>query len=104
MMYDAFRGKKPIVEYEVDSKKIYTYPANEYINTLTTITRNTTKTQYEEACNNNQFIFDTPVLRIKSRFCSYEIDAKRLEPEEFEQIKKSLARQNYDGRFEVIFT
>jgi len=51
-----------------------------------------------------RFEFDTPVLRIKSRFRSYELDAHRLEPEEFEQIKKSLARQNYDGRFEVIFT
>ena len=56
MMYDVFRDKKPIVEYEVDSKKIYAYPANEYINTLTTRTRNTTEIQYEEACNNNQFI------------------------------------------------
>ena len=51
-----------------------------------------------------RFEFDTPVLRIKSRFRFYEIDAQRLEPEEYEQIKKSLARQNYDGRFEVIFT
>ncbi len=51
-----------------------------------------------------RFEFDTPLLRIKSRFRSYEIDAQRLEPEEFEQIKKSLARQNYDSRFEVIFT
>ena len=51
-----------------------------------------------------RFEFDTPVLRIKSQFRSYEIDAQRLEPGEFEQIKKSLARQNYDGRFEVKFT
>ncbi len=51
-----------------------------------------------------RFEFDIPVLRIKSRFRSYEIDAQRLEPGEFEQIKKSLARQNYDGRFEVKFT
>ena len=56
MMYGAFRDKKPIVEYEVDSKKIYTYPAKEYIDTLTTRTRNTTETQYEDACNNNQLI------------------------------------------------
>lgn len=47
------------------------------------------------------FEFDVPVLRIKSRFRSYEIDARNLAPEEFEQIKKSLARQNHDGRFEV---
>ena len=50
------------------------------------------------------FEFDVPVLRIKSRFRSYEIDARNLEAEEFERIKKSLARQNYDGRFEVKFT
>ncbi len=50
-----------------------------------------------------RFEFDTPVLRVKSRFRSYEVDAQGLEPEEFEQIKMSLARQNYDGRFEVIF-
>jgi len=41
------------------------------------------------------FEFDIPQLKIKSRFRSYEIDAQRLEPEEFEQIKDSLARQNW---------
>jgi hypothetical protein len=51
-----------------------------------------------------RFEFDIPVLKIKSRFRSYEIDAHRLSPGEFEQIKKSLARQNYDGRFEIVFT
>jgi len=50
------------------------------------------------------FEFDVPVLRIKSKFRSYEIDARNLEPQEFEQIKNSLARQNHDGRFEVKFT
>jgi len=50
------------------------------------------------------FEFDIPVLRIKSRFRLYEIDAKNLEPKEIEQIKKSLARHNYDNRFEIIFT
>jgi len=49
------------------------------------------------------FEFDIPVLRIKSRFRSYEIDVHRLRPGEIEQIKKSLARQNYDGRFEIVF-
>jgi hypothetical protein len=55
-MYDLFRDKKPIVEYELDSKKISTYSANEYIETLTTRTRNETKKKYEKVCNNNQFI------------------------------------------------
>lgn len=56
MMYDRFRDKKPILEYEVDSMKIYTYPANEYINTLSNRTRNATKKQYIDTCNNNQFM------------------------------------------------
>lgn len=51
-----------------------------------------------------RFEFDIPVLRIKSRFRSYEIDARRLRPGEFEQINKSLTRQNYDRRFEIVFT
>jgi hypothetical protein len=49
------------------------------------------------------FEFDVPVLRMESRFRSYEIDARNLEEDEIEQIKTSLARQNYDGRFKVKF-
>ena len=56
MMYDVFKAKKPIVEYDVDSNKIYAYPANDYINTLTARTRNETKKQYKDAFKNNQFI------------------------------------------------
>ncbi len=56
MMYDAFRDNKPIVEYEVDSEKIYSYAANEYINALTARTRNETKKMYDKASNNNQFM------------------------------------------------
>lgn len=50
------------------------------------------------------FEFDEPVLRMESRFRSYEIDARNLEADEIEQIKTSLALQNYDGRFKVKFT
>ena len=56
MMYDVFRDKKPIVECDVDNKKIYTYPANDYISALTARTRNETKKQYEKACKDNQFM------------------------------------------------
>jgi hypothetical protein len=69
MMYDVFRDKKPIVEYEVDSKKIYTYPANDYIDTLTARTRNETKKQYEEARKNNRFMLfikDTRNKKLRS--------------------------------------
>lgn len=50
------------------------------------------------------FEFNVPVLRIKSRFRSYELDAQNLEAEELEQLTESLARQNYDSRFEIKFT
>ena len=56
MMPDVYRDKKPIVEYDVDNKKIYTYPANDYIDMLTARTRNETKKLYEEARKNNQFL------------------------------------------------
>lgn len=48
------------------------------------------------------FQFDTPVLRIKSRFHTYEINAHRLKADEIDRLTKSLARQNFDDRFEVI--
>ena len=56
MMYGVHRDKKPIVEYDVDNKKKYTYPANDYIDSLTARTRNATKKLYEEACKKNQFL------------------------------------------------
>ena len=57
--------------------------------------------EYEHLNRLESIELDPPILRIKSRFRFYEIDAHRLEPQEFEQIERSLARQNYDGRFEV---
>ena len=34
MIYNSFRDKKPILEYEVDGKKIFSYPAIDYIGHL----------------------------------------------------------------------
>lgn len=48
--------------------------------------------------------FDGSVLRIKALFSDHEIDLRKLEIKEIEQIKDSLARHNFDGRFEVKFT
>ncbi len=56
MIYNSFRDKKPILEYEVDGKKIFSYPAIDYINDLTERTRDRTEKQYKDACNNNQFL------------------------------------------------
>ena len=55
MMYNAFRDRKPIIEYQANSNKIYSYPAYDYIDTLTTRTRENTIIQYNNACKNNQF-------------------------------------------------
>lgn len=78
VMPDEERGTKVSLEGE--------YLDEEHLNTL------------------ERFEFDVPVLRITSRFRSYEIDARNLEAEELQQLKKSLARQNHDCRFELIFT
>jgi len=56
MMYDSFKDKKPIIEYNIADNKIYSFPAEDYINGLTHRKRNMAKTQYEDACSNNQFM------------------------------------------------
>ena len=55
-IYNEFRDKKPIIEYLVDSEKIYSYPGGEYIKMLSARTRNRTENQYEEACKKEQFL------------------------------------------------
>ncbi|MGZ8946506.1 MAG: hypothetical protein ACXW1W_13925 [Methylococcaceae bacterium] len=56
MIYNSFLDKKPIIEYDVDDQKIFSYPAIDYINTLTERTRSRTKKQYKDACNKHQFL------------------------------------------------
>ena len=51
-----------------------------------------------------EFQFDGDILRIKSRFRLYEIDAGKLDPEDFKVIKQALERHNNDSRFQVKFT
>ena len=68
MMYEAARDKKPIIEYDVTHERIYSYPANEYIESLSERTREQTKQQYKEAVQKNQFLlfvkdFKNQVLR-----------------------------------------
>lgn len=56
MMYQSFQDKTPIIEYEIDTQKIYSYPARQYLNSLGIRTRNEAKKQYEEAIKKNQFM------------------------------------------------
>ena len=49
------------------------------------------------------FEFAGTTLRIKSRFGQYEIDARKLDSDEFKAIKQALDRQNYDNHFQIEF-
>ena len=51
-----------------------------------------------------EFQFDGDILRIKSKFRLYEVDARKLDSEDFKVIKQALERQNNDARFQVKFT
>lgn len=51
-----------------------------------------------------EFQFDEDILRIKSKFRFYEIDAGKLDPEDLKVIKQALERQNHDARFQIKFT
>ena len=45
----AFGDREPIIEFDVVSKRILAYPAEEYINQLSERTREQTRKQYREA-------------------------------------------------------
>ena len=85
MVYETFQDKKPIIEYDIQNEKIYSYPAKEYIQSLSLRTRKQTRKQYNEAVRNNQFIlfikdfknqklrsyiFDLPLRNLISLNCS----------------------------------
>jgi hypothetical protein len=68
-MYNTFRGKDQIIEFDVTDQKIYSYPAGDYINTLSERTRDQTARQFAEAKKRNQFILfvkDTQNKRLRS--------------------------------------
>jgi hypothetical protein len=55
-IYNEFKDENPIIEYLVESEKLYSYPAKDYINTLSIRTRKRTENQYNEACTKKQFL------------------------------------------------
>ncbi len=54
--YYNFQDKNPIIEYDITNGKIFSYSAKQYIQTLSTRTRDDTKKQYREAMKKNQFM------------------------------------------------
>lgn len=68
-MYNAFRDKDQIIEFDITDQKIYSYPAGDYIKTLSERTRDQTAHQFAEAKKRNQFILfvkDTQNKRLRS--------------------------------------
>lgn len=69
MMHRTFRGKDQIIEFDISGKKIYSYPAGDYIGALSERTRDQTARQFTEAKKRNQFILlikDTKNQRLRS--------------------------------------
>jgi len=69
MLYQTFRGKDQIIEYGVTEQKIYSYPADEYVQTLSERTRDQAARQFAEATRCNQFLLfvkDTKNRRLRS--------------------------------------
>jgi hypothetical protein len=68
-MYQTFKDKDQIIEFEVSEQKIYSYPADQYIQKLSERTRDQTTRQFAEAKKSKQFILfvkDTPNRRLRS--------------------------------------
>lgn len=55
-VYETFRDKKPIIEYDITNQKIYSYPAKQYIQDLSRRTRKEARRQYKETLEKNQFM------------------------------------------------
>jgi hypothetical protein len=54
--YNDFKDKKPVIEYELPRKRVYAFPAADYINDLTQRTREETREIYQQAVASGQFL------------------------------------------------
>jgi hypothetical protein len=78
MVYETVKAKKPIIEYEITAGKIFSYPAEEYIEALSIRTREQTRKQYQEAVRKNQFIlFIKDRKNQKLRSYIFDLPARR---------------------------
>ncbi|MBU2883817.1 hypothetical protein KO525_19450 [Psychrosphaera sp. B3R10] len=56
----------------------------------------------KEQMNTLEYVsFDDKVMKITARFSSHEINLRKLQVEEIDQIKESLIKHNFDDRFEI---
>ena len=54
--YQKHEDNKPIMEYRLPDRKIYAYPANEYIDDLSLRTREDARKTYQRACLENKMM------------------------------------------------
>jgi len=54
--YRMFQYLNPILEYHLPDRKIFAYPATDYINSLSLRTRETTREMYRQACIENEMM------------------------------------------------
>ncbi len=69
MVHRSFRGKDQIIEFDVTDQKIYSYPADDYIQNLSERTRDQTARHFAEAKKRNKFLLfvkDTENQRLRS--------------------------------------
>jgi len=68
-VYQTFKDKDQIIEFDVTEQRIYSYPAGDYIQNLSERTRDQTARQFAEAKRDNQFLLfvkDTKNQRLRS--------------------------------------
>ena len=54
--YRIFQHLNPILEYHLPDRKIFAYPATDYINSLSLRTRETTREMYQQSCMENEIM------------------------------------------------
>lgn len=69
MVFDTFRGKDQIIEFDIVEQKIYSYPAVDYIENLSERTRGQAMNQYLVATQHMRFVIfvkDSENKRLRS--------------------------------------
>ncbi|MCL4205373.1 MAG: hypothetical protein KJ000_23065 [Pirellulaceae bacterium] len=69
LVYDTFRDKEQIIEFDVSDRKIYSYPAGDYIQQLSERSRESTLRLFADITKCNKFLLfvkDSQNRRLRS--------------------------------------
>ena len=73
LLYQLFKGKDQIIQYDVGEEKIYSYRADGYVQNLSERTRDKTAQLFAEVTKRNQFLLFIKDTR-NNRLRSYVLD------------------------------